>query len=415
MKVKINNIYKPLYTSKKRYFILTGGRGSGKTFAVQDFLIRLLEQVGQSILYTRYTMTSVEKTIIPLFTKHIELISDLKKYTITKKLITNNITGSTIMFSGIKTSSGDQTGNLKTLPNITTWVIEEGEDYNKESSFIDIDDSIRTKGIQNRIIWIQNPTTKEHFIYKKFFENSHVLKPLHGFSYQQSTHPDVEHIHTTYHINKANLDAKKVAQWEQIRVKNPKKYKHKYIGAWLDKAEGVIFEDWQEGVFDDSLAYCYGQDFGFSVDPTTLIKIAIDKKNKKMYWHEEAYTSQSLGTTDIYNLNISRIKDKNALIIADSAEGRLISDLRKMGLNIRECKKGPGSVRAGLVAMQDYIHIISPESVNIKKEFNNYIWNDKKAGIAVDDFNHAIDAGRYAFTELTNKSGIVAAKRKRRK
>ncbi len=113
--VVINKVFQPLYTTKKRYIVLTGGRGSAKTFTVQDFLIRLLEEVGQKILYTRFTMRSVEKTIIPLFSKHIELISDYKKYHITKNLITNKVTGTSIMFSGIKTSSGDQTANLKTL------------------------------------------------------------------------------------------------------------------------------------------------------------------------------------------------------------------------------------------------------------------------------------------------------------
>ena len=105
MIVKINDKYKPLYTSKKRYFILTGGRGSGKTFVVQDFLIRALEQVGQGVLYTRFTMTSVDKTIMPLFIKHIELISDINTYHITKTKITHKRTGSFILFSGIKTSS----------------------------------------------------------------------------------------------------------------------------------------------------------------------------------------------------------------------------------------------------------------------------------------------------------------------
>ena len=94
--------YKPLYTSKKRYFLLTGGRGSGKTYVIQDFLIRLLEQVGQGILYTRYTMVSVDQTIMPLFVAHIESISDLENYDITKKLIRNKRTGSFILFSGIK-------------------------------------------------------------------------------------------------------------------------------------------------------------------------------------------------------------------------------------------------------------------------------------------------------------------------
>ena len=128
--------YKPLYTSEKRYFLLTGGRGSGKTYVIQDLLIRLLEQIGQGILYTRYTMVSVDQTIMPLFVAHIESIADINNYDVTKKLIRNKRTGSFILFSGIKASSGDQTGRLKSLPNITTWVIEEGEDFNDENAFV---------------------------------------------------------------------------------------------------------------------------------------------------------------------------------------------------------------------------------------------------------------------------------------
>jgi phage terminase large subunit len=415
--VKIKSKYKALYTTKKRYTLVTGGRGSGKTFAVQDFAVRLLEQVGQGILYTRYTMSSVEKTIIPLFVKHIELIGDIRNYHITKTQITNKRTGAFLMFSGIKTSSGDQTANLKTLPNITTWIIEEGEDFNKEQSFVDIDDSIRSKHLPNRIIWIQNPTTREHFIYQRFFEHSYEsinieeagtyvdedgkLKP---FTYQRSTHPDVEHIHTTYYDNEENLDEGKIRQWEGIKIKKPKKWLNKYGGAWLDKAEGVIFEDWEEGDFDHSLPYGYGQDYGFSVDPTTLIKVAIDTKRKRVYLHEEFYSTtlngKQMGTEDIYDINFNRIYSGNDLIVADAQEGRTILDLKRMGLNIKECIKGPGSVKAGILSLQDYTFVVTPSSSNIKKEFNNYRWNDKKAGIPIDDHNHAMDAIRYIFKHL---------------
>ena len=118
---------------------------SGKTYVIQDLLIRLLEQIGQGILYTRYTMVSVDQTIMPLFVAHIESIADINNYDVTKKLIRNKRTGSFILFSVIKASSGDQTGRLKSLPNITTWVIEEGEDFNDENAFRDIYDSIRVK------------------------------------------------------------------------------------------------------------------------------------------------------------------------------------------------------------------------------------------------------------------------------
>ena len=84
----------------------------------------------------------------------------------------------------------------------------------------------------NRVIWIQNPTTSEHFIYKKFFENSSRLEICEEaghksdntpYYYQKSTHPEVEHIHTTYYDNKENLDASKVAQWEKVKINNPTK------------------------------------------------------------------------------------------------------------------------------------------------------------------------------------------------
>ena len=399
----IKSKYKPLYTSDKRYFVLTGGRGSGKTFVVQDFLVRLLEQVGQGVLYTRYTMKSVETTIIPLFAKHIELVSDIKRYHITKTFIKNIETGSFILFSGIKTSSGDQTANLKTLPNITTWVIEEGEDFNVESSFDDIDDSIRSFSIQNRIVWVQNPSTDQHFIYQKFFANHYEKRHIDGFPYQHSTHPEVEHIHTTYLDNEENLNQEKVRQWKSLKIKNPKKYSHKYIGAWLDKAEGVIIENWSEGQFNISLPYIYGQDYGFAIegDPTTLVKIAIDKKAKKIYCKEELYNN-NMDTEAIVKVNKAITKGK--LIVADSAEPRLISDLKKKGCNIIKCVKGQGSVTAGIKLLQGYELIIDPESYNLKKELNNYIWNDKKSGVPVDDWNHIIDAIRYAVGHLLQRT-----------
>ncbi|OED34697.1 hypothetical protein AB832_06910 [Flavobacteriaceae bacterium (ex Bugula neritina AB1)] len=415
--VRIRKKYQPLYTSNKRYFILTGGRGSGKTFAVQDFLVRLLEQVGQGILYTRYTMTKVESTIMPLFKAYIASITNINKYHITRTKIINKKTGAFILFSGIKTNSGDQTGNLKSLPNITTWVVEEGEDFNKENTFDDIDDSIRSKDLQNRIIWIQNPTTREHFIYQRFFEKNHELVSIQKggtyidengqnkkFTYQRSTHPDVEHIHTTYYDNIENINKVKVSKWEEVKKKNPTKWGHKYGGAWLDKAEGVIFENWEEGEFDHSLPYGYGQDYGFSTDPTTLIKVAVNTKRKIVYLHEEFYATtlngKQMGTDDIYDINISRIYNSMDLIVADSQEGRTILDLRKKGLNIKECIKGPGSVKAGILALLDYRIIVTPESGNIKKELNNYCWSDKKAGIPIDEYNHAMDAIRYIFKQL---------------
>lgn len=244
--VRINEKFKPLYTSDKRYFLLTGGRGSGKTFAVHDFIARLTYEKGHGILFTRYTMVSAEKSIIPEFTATLVRLGVEKDFYITKNKVVNKRTGSFIFFSGIKTSSGDQTANLKSLPNITTWVIEEGEDYKDAKSFRDIDNSIRTKNVQNRVIWIQNPTyAEESIIYPKFYKGyekkEYIKFQGQTFEYTTTTHPLVENIHTTYLDNRENLNKDLLDIWDKEAIDNPELFENDKIGAWLLDKEGAVF------------------------------------------------------------------------------------------------------------------------------------------------------------------------------
>ena len=131
MKAKINEVFKPLYTTSKRYIFLSGGRGSLKSTTVHDFIARLTYEKGHGVLFTRYTMTSAEKSIIPEFKITLERLGIESHFHITQNTITNLKTGSFIYFSGIKTSSGNQTANLKSIAGITTWVIEEGEERSR--------------------------------------------------------------------------------------------------------------------------------------------------------------------------------------------------------------------------------------------------------------------------------------------
>jgi PBSX family phage terminase large subunit len=170
--------------------------------------------------------------------------------------------------------------------------------------------------------------------------------------------------------------------------------------------EGAIFTNWITGEFDTSLPYCYGQDYGFSVDPTTLVRVAVDKKTKKIYVDECFYNKNQLGTEAIYELNKAHLLKPSDLIIADSAEPRLIDELRRKGLNIRGAIKGQGSVTAGITQMQDYQIIVTERSINTRKELSNYCWNDKKAGIPIDDYNHCFTGE----TLITTINGQVPIK-----
>lgn len=158
----------------------------------------------------------------------------------------------------------------------------------------------------------------------------------------------------------------------------------------LGQLEGAIFTNWTFGLFDEDLPFGYGLDFGLK-DPDALIKAAIDKKLKKLYWKEELYENGL--STDLLYQKIKARTPGGKLIVADSASARTIVDLRNKGLNIVGAFKG--RIVEDIKAIQDYEIIVHPDSFNLEKELNSYIWLDKKGEIPIDGFNHLIDAGRY--------------------
>jgi len=382
--ITIKNKYKAL-GSNSRYYIVSGGRGSGKSYSVNLFLLLLTYETGHVILFTRYTLTSAHVSIIPEFIDKIQTAKLEQDFYITKDEIINLRTGSKILFRGIKTSSGTQTANLKSLSGVTTWVLDEAEELVDEEIFDKIDLSIRHQSIQNRVVLILNPATKEHFIYNKFFESKGVAEGC------NITSGDVTYIHTTYLDNKENLSESFINQIERMKEQNPKKFQHVVLGGWLDKADGVVFTNWRFGEFNpDELQTSFGQDYGYSIDPTTLTEVAIDKKQKKIYV-KECYYKTKLITSEIAVLNNQYASRK--LIVGDNSEGRLIDELRRLGNNIVRCDKPP--IEFGVSLMQDYELIVEPNSVNIAKELNNYIYLDKGSKLYLDAYNHAIDGIRY--------------------
>ena len=385
MELKLSNKYLVL-ENDTRYFICTGGRGSGKSFAINTLLTLLTYEQGHKILFTRYTLRAASISIIPEFIEKLELQKIEQDFHITKDEIINKQTGSKILFRGIKTSSGDQTANLKSLQGVTTWVLDEAEELTDESIFDKIDLSIRQKDKDNRVILILNPTTKENFIYQRFFEargveaGSNIIKD------------DTTYIHTTYLDNIENLSESYIKQIEQMKERRPNRYKHTILGSWLDKAEGVIYSNWSIGEFKQVGKIVFGQDYGFSNDPSTLIKTSIDKDNKIIYVQQCFYQTK-LTTSEIAVLNKKYAGDN--LIVGDSAEPRLINELSRHN-KVVPAIKGQGSITYGISLLQDYDLVISEDSVELIKELNNYCWLEKKSQTPCDNWNHCLDALRYA-------------------
>jgi len=385
--IELNPKFAPISKSDSRYFIVTGGRGSSKSYSINTLLMMLTFEAGHTILFTRLTLSSAYISIIPEFLDKIETLNIQDHFHITKDEIINKLSGSKIIFKGIRTSSGDQSANLKSLANVTTWVMDEAEELTDENIFDKIDLSVRNLKQQNRVILILNPVTKEHWIYTRFFEDKGVMDG------SNVTKDNTTYIHTTYLDNIDNLSKSYLEQIENIKRRRPEKYKHQMLGGWLQKAEGVIFSNWKVGQFKRVGVSVYGQDYGFASDENTLVETNIDVNNKIIYL-KECFYLKGLTTSQISELNLKHAGTD--LIVGDSAEPRLLYELKAKGCNIVKAIKGQGSITYGIALLQDYDLIVEENSINLIKELNNYSWLEKKSKTPQDNWNHIIDAIRYA-------------------
>ena len=418
-------IYAPLYHNKDKFIILvTGGRGSGKSFNVSTFIERLLfevkhptpaKRIVHQILYTRYTMVSASMSVIPEFMEKVELDGNSKWYTHTKTDVKNLRSGGAVMFRGIKTSSGNQTAKLKSIHGVTTFVVDEAEEWVSEKEFETIMLSIRQKGIQNRIIIIMNPTDNNHWVYKRFIENTHKEVMYDGVPVQISTHPNVLHIHTTYLDNIENLSPEFIKEVEDMKANNPDKYAHTVMGRWADVAEGAIYKNWW--VVKEFPKWCkkvaLGLDWGFTNDCTAIVMGGIIDNN--LYLDEICYKTHMANEEIITTLK--RYGDLK--VIADSADPRTINEVHMAGIRIYPVEKGPHSIIGGIEKMKEYNIFVTERSFNLQKELRNYVWDKDKDGNYINQpadgqADHLADASRYylmgmVYGKIQKTKGDIAA------
>jgi phage terminase large subunit len=172
-----------------------------------------------------------------------------------------------------------------------------------------------------------------------------------------------------------------------------------YLDGEIGRLMGTIFSNWETGEFNDKVAYiANGMDFGYNA-PDTLIRVSIDPRSKTIYCDQRIFMS---GNTPEQLRDL--MKDANVirseLIIADCADARMIAELKKY-YNMKPVDKWP--VAQCIRLMMDWRIVVTPESLDLITELKNYVWNDKRAGIPIDAYNHAIDAIRYVFMTYMTK------------
>lgn len=390
--------YKEFWNSKKRYVVVKGSRASkkSKTTALWH-IVKLIEYPLANVLVVRKTERTLRDSCYSDLKWAIQRLG-LESYfscTVSPLEITYKPTGQKILFRGM-----DDPLKLTSISVPQGYIcfcwIEEAYEINKESDFDMLDESIRGElpsGLFKRLTITFNPWSERHWLKKRFFdkEDDSVLAL------------------TTNYLCNEWLDESDKALFERMKANNPRRYQVAGLGNW-GIVDGLIFENWKEEQFniDDIKVNCesiFGLDFGYTNDPTALFCGLLDKVNKKIYVFDEIY-EKGLSNAAIYQ----RVNDKGfskELITADCAEPKSIDELRGLGLRrITAAKKGKDSIMNGIQFIQDYEIIIHPKCVNFLTEISNYTWDKDKFGNAinkpVDDFNHLMDAMRYAIERHIN-------------
>lgn len=391
--------YGKFWNFKGRYRVCKGSRASkkSKTTAL-NIIYRTLKYPLSNTLVVRKTERTLKDSCYAdlKWAIHKLHVDDLFICKVSPLEIIRKDTGQKILFRGLDnplkvTSIATDIGFLNFC-----W-IEERYEITDEKDFDMLDESIRGKvppDMFKQITITLNPWNERHFIKRKFFD----VKD-----------DDILAMTTNYMCNEWLDDADKRV-FERMKVQNPRRYKVAGLGEW-GIVEGLVFENWREEEFDiDQVKRrhkcIYGLDFGYTNDPTAVFMGVIDLKGKKLYVMDEIYKS-GLSNEKI----ATELKNKDLIlnrIVADSSEPKSIDRLYDLGIRgIRKARKGKDSVNNGIDFLQDFEIIVHPRCVNFLTEISNYSWEvdkfGKKLNKPVDDFNHLMDAMRYACEEYMHE------------
>jgi phage terminase large subunit len=372
-----NPLLNKLEESKSRFNISYGSAGSGKSFTQAQYEIIQCLKSNEKTLIIRKFGTTLRDSVVSLVTTILDKWGLNSLYTHNKSdQHIKFVNGSEILFKGF-----DDPEKIKSIAGITRVWIEEATELSRDD-FNQL--NLRVRGRDNLQITLTfNPIDEDHWI-KGYFFNTPETK-------ERTTI-----LHTTYKDNKFIDDAYK-KELESYAIIDPNYYKIYALGEWGGQTEGRIFKTWEEvDSFPDYDGSWFGLDFGFSNDPTAIVRTI--KANDRIYFDEICYRT-GLTNSDIASL-LKAEGYRGELVICDSAEPKSIEELRRLGIKAIGADKGKGSIMAGIDYLKRSNIVITRRSHNIRKENRYYQWQQTKDGKFIntpkDFMNHCIDSQRYS-------------------
>ena len=364
--LKTNVVYEHLLDSDKRITVEQGGTRSGKTYNILLWIITGFtpDNKGKVVTICRKSFPSLRASVMRDF---FEILRGMGMYREDYHNKSSNeywLNGNLIEFISL-----DQPQKIRGRKRDVLYLNEANELFFEDWQQL----IFRTKG---KVILDYNPSDAFHWIYERVI-------PREDCDFYQTTYKDNPFLEDTI-----------VSEIERLKDTDEDYWRIYGLGE-RGSSRATIFQYTTAEQQGNLVAY--GLDFGFTNDPTSLVKVT--KNGDSLHFKELIYQT-GLTNPDISN----RLKElgltRQDEIWADSAEPKSIEELHRMGWNVKPTAKGKDSIMAGIDILKRHKLVVTSDSPNIIKELQNYKWIEDKNGNLlnrpIDNYNHAIDAIRYA-------------------